>query len=75
MKNGETKHGVTIHEIIPEIDAGPIYAQLGYPIYPEFDEVIDVYEGALEYGWVLFSQTMPILDKIVPRPQDNRLAS
>jgi methionyl-tRNA formyltransferase len=34
------------------------------------DEVIDVYMRALEYGWVLFKETMPMLDRIEPRPQD-----
>jgi methionyl-tRNA formyltransferase len=75
LKNNETSHGVTIHEICPGIDDGAIYAQVQYSIYPEFDEVIDVYSRALEYGWVLFCQTIPILDKIVPQPQDERLAS
>lgn len=74
LKNNEIKHGVTIHEINEGVDEGAIYAQVDYSIYPEFDEVIDVYKRALEYGWVLFHQTMPILDKIVPRPQDNKLA-
>jgi len=75
LKNNEANHGVTIHEISPGIDDGPIYAQVQYSIYPEFDEVIDVYNRALEYAWVLFRQTMPILDKIEPQPQDERLAS
>lgn len=75
LKNNEIKHGVTIHEISEGIDDGPIYAQIEYSIYPEFDEVIDVYKRTLEYDWLLFCQTMPILDKIVPRPQDNQLAT
>ena len=75
LKNNEVKHGVTIHEISVGIDDGPIYAQVEYSIYPEFDEVIDVYKRSLEYGWVLFCQTMLILDKIVPGPQDERQAS
>lgn len=75
LKNNEIKHGVTIHQIEPGIDDGPIYAQLEYSIYPEFDEVIDIYKRALEYGWVLFCQTTPIIDKISPQPQDHRLAT
>jgi hypothetical protein len=75
LKNGERSHGVTIHEITPGIDDGPIVAQLEYSIYPEVEEVIDVYERALEYGWILFRQTMPLLDRIVARPQDERLAT
>jgi methionyl-tRNA formyltransferase len=74
LKNNEAKHGITIHEITAGIDNGPIIAQLEYYIYPEFDEVIDVYNRAIEYGWVLFKQTIPILDKIIPRPQDESLA-
>lgn len=69
LKNGETMHGVTIHEMTPEIDAGPIVAQILYSIYPESDEVIDVYRRALALGYTLFAQTMPILDRIQPRPQ------
>jgi len=69
LKNKELEHGVTIHEISPGIDDGPIIAQLKYSIYPEFDEVIDVYNRALEYGWTLFQQTMPMLPKIKARQQ------
>ena len=36
---------------------------------------IDVYQRALEYGWVLFQQTMPMLDKIEPQLQDESLKS
>ncbi len=75
LKNNERKHGVTIHQIVPGIDEGPIVAQLDYSIYPEFDEVVDVYNRALEYGWVLFTQTMPIFEKIRPQPQDNSVAT
>jgi methionyl-tRNA formyltransferase len=75
LKNGERKHGVTIHEIVEAVDAGPIVAQLEYPIYPEFDEVVDVYLRALEYGWVLFEQTMPLLDRIEAQPQDDSEAT
>ena len=75
LKNNETSHGVTIHEITPGIDDGPIVAQLSYSIYPEFDEVIDVYRRALEYGYLLFEQTMPNLDRIEARGQDHDQAS
>ena len=75
LKRGERSHGVTIHEITPGIDDGPVVGQLTYSIYPEFDEVIDVYARALEYGWTLFRETMPILDRIVPQPQDEREAT
>ena len=75
LKNGESEHGVTIHEITPETDAGPIVAQLRYLIHPEFDKVIDVYYRALRYGFTLFEQTMAILDRITPIPQDDSHAT
>lgn len=75
LKNEEYEHGVTLHEITPGIDDGPIIGQLKYSIYPEFDEVIDVYKRSLEYGWVLFQETIPLLDKIRPRQQEHENAS
>jgi methionyl-tRNA formyltransferase len=75
LKNGEDHHGVTLHEITPGVDDGPILAQLTYSIYPEFDEVRDVYARALVYGYVLLTQTLPLLDRIVPRPQDEGQAT
>ncbi len=75
LKNEEYEHGITIHEITPGIDDGPIIGQLKYSIYPKFDEVGDVLQRSLEYGWVLFQQTIPLLDKIKPRQQDDAQAS
>lgn len=75
LKNEELEHGLTIHEITPGIDDGPIIGQLKYSIYPVIDEVIDVYKRSIEYGWILFQQTMPLLDRIQPRKQDEDAAS
>jgi methionyl-tRNA formyltransferase len=75
LKNEETEHGLTIHEITPGIDDGPTIGQLKYSIYPDFDEVIDVYKRSIEYGWILFQQTLPLLDRIQPRPQDEGAAT
>ncbi|MCW3004570.1 MAG: formyl transferase domain protein [Conexibacter sp.] len=75
LKNGESAHGVTIHEITPGIDDGPIVSQATYSIHPDVDEVRDVYARALEFGWTLFAETLPLLDRIVPRGQDERLAT
>jgi methionyl-tRNA formyltransferase len=75
LKNEEDIHGVTIHEISPRVDDGPIVAQVQYSIYPEIDEVVDVYERALEYGWLAFRMTMPLLDRITPRAQDDAVAT
>jgi methionyl-tRNA formyltransferase len=75
LKNGERMHGVTIHEITPGIDDGPICGQTLFSIYPELDEVRDVYARALDFGWTLFTQTMPLIDRIVPAPQDEAQAT
>ena len=74
LKNGEQEHGVTIHEITPGIDDGPIIGQVKYSIYPEVDEVVDVYRRAIEYGWTLFQQTLPMLNQLKARPQDESQA-
>lgn len=74
LKNNENFHGVTIHEITSGIDDGPIISQLLYSIYPTFDEVEDVYARSLAYGFVLFQETMPLLDKIIPYEQNHKKA-
>jgi methionyl-tRNA formyltransferase len=75
LKNGEVEHGVTIHEITPGIDDGPIVSQVKYSIYPDLDEVIEVYRRAQEFGWLLFQQTMPLLGRIHARPQAHEQAT
>jgi methionyl-tRNA formyltransferase len=74
LKNGERSHGVTIHEITPGIDDGPIVAQASTSIHPEVDEVIDVYHRCQDIGWQLFLHTMPLLDRLAARPQDESQA-
>jgi methionyl-tRNA formyltransferase len=74
LKNGETSHGVTIHEITPGIDDGPIVSQAKTSIFPEIDDVVDVYQRCLDIGWQLFLHTMPLLDRLVAYPQDESRA-
>jgi len=69
LKDRCREHGVTIHEITPGIDDGPIISQIKYSIYPEFEEVEDVYHKAINYGYVLFKNTIPIIDKIIATNQ------
>lgn len=71
LKNGETTHGVTIHDMVERVDAGPIVSQVQFTIDPQVDEVIDVYNRTLAFGYTLFTQTIPFLDQIKPRPQDD----
>ena len=74
LKNNEPQHGVTIHEITPGIDDGPIVSQVLFPINPVVDEVVDVYERSLHFGWKLFKETMPNLWTIQPMPQNESKA-
>ena len=69
LKNGEREHGVTIHEIAPGVDDGAIVSQVKVTIWPEVEEVRDVYHRLLDYAWLLFRDTMPLLDLIEPVSQ------
>ena len=75
LKNGEQQHGVTIHEITPGVDDGPIIAQILFAIDPDSDEVIDVYQRCMEQGWRLFEDTMSRFWEINPVPQDHSQAT
>lgn len=75
LKNHEKSHGVTIHEILPGVDNGPIISQVSYAIDPISEEVEDVYKKALGYAWMLFKKTMPDLYNIKPKNQDKDKAT
>ena len=62
LRNNEKTHGVTIHRVTKGIDDGPILGQVVYPIYPDIEEVEDVYNKALDYGWLLFQDVMSKYD-------------
>lgn len=71
LKNRESIAGVTLHEIDGEgIDDGPIVAQATFSIYPDVDEVRDVYGRAVRAGTALLRDTLPIVDHIKAVPQD-----
>lgn len=73
LKNGDSTAGVTLHDVTPRFDDGPIVAQVAFSIYPT-DEVVDVYNRASEFGYVLLTETLPILGRIRPIPQDESQA-
>lgn len=75
LKNGETTHGVTLHEMTPNADDGPIVAQTEFRIDPNVDEVIDVYHRCNDYGWLMFLDAMHFYDAIVPHAQDEAAAT
>ena len=62
LKNDESYHGITIHKISEGIDDGDILGKLVYPIYPDVEEVEDVYNKSLEYGFLLFKDVMSKID-------------
>lgn len=75
LKNNEKTHGVTIHEITKGIDDGPIISQLNYSIFPELEEVIDVYKKSIKFAWLLFEETIPYIWNIVPVNQNEEFAT
>ena len=75
LKNGEREHGVTLHEVTAQIDAGPIIDQVRYPIDPSRDEVIDVYKRGLKHAWRLMERALPRLAELEATPQDEALAT
>lgn len=75
LENDEERHGVTLHDITPGIDDGPIIAQATFTICPSAEEVVDVYGRALEYGWLVLMDALPLLDVLPTQPQDESRAT
>tara|TARA_R110000824_G_scaffold18036_1_gene72231 strand:+ start:30 stop:662 length:633 start_codon:yes stop_codon:yes gene_type:complete len=65
LANEEGEHGVTIHKIEEGIDDGDILGKVTYPLYPEVEEVEDVYKKSLDYGWLLFKDVIGKLDYVL----------
>jgi methionyl-tRNA formyltransferase len=57
---GDAESGVTIHETVKELDAGPIAAQRGFLLTPE-DDAGTVYDRAAELA-------VELLDEVLPDP-------
>src|SRR5687767_999517 len=55
---GETETGVTIHETVKELDAGPIAAQRAFAVEPE-DDAGAVYERAAALAVELLDEALP----------------
>jgi methionyl-tRNA formyltransferase len=75
LKNGEREHGVTIHEVTPGIDDGPILIQKSFSINPTFDEVEDVYLMCKLAAIDCFLKLMDTYNLIVPQSQDHDAAT
>lgn len=74
LRNGESIAGVTLHEVDTGIDTGPIVAQTTFSIWPDVDEVRDVYGRAVRAGEHILRDTLPIVDRIKAVPQDEARA-
>lgn len=74
LKNGETLAGVTLHEVDEGIDTGPIVAQSTFSIWPEVDEVRDVWRRAIHAAEGILADTLPILDRLPAVAQDEARA-
>jgi methionyl-tRNA formyltransferase len=55
---GETETGVTIHETVKELDAGPVAAQRAFPIGPD-DDAGAVFARAAELAVGLLDEALP----------------
>jgi hypothetical protein len=75
LRNRELLHGVTIHAIDTGVDTGPVLAEALFTIWPDTDEVRDVWQRSMEHGRVLISETLPRLERITPHPQNESLAA
>lgn len=81
LKNGDRhglvndEAGVTLHEVTPEVDAGPIIAQTVFDIWPKTDEVKDVYHRALHAAEGILRATLPKLDQLPAVEQDESWAT
>ena len=65
---GDRETGVTIHETVPELDAGPIAAQRAFPIEPE-DDAGAVFARAADVGAALLADVLPGAT-FTPQPED-----
>lgn len=64
---GDTETGVTVIELVEQLDAGPIAAQHAFGIGPE-DDAGDVYAKAAEIGAELLEQVLPE-PSFAPQPE------
>ena len=54
---GETVHGVTVHKMVPKIDAGPIAFQAIFPIQPG-DSAFTVFARCIREGVILLGRLL-----------------
>lgn len=71
VRNGDAETGVTIMEMVKEMDAGDMYAQASLPIRPD-ETSGEVFEELAPLGRDLLLETLPKIasGEIVKKPQD-----
>jgi len=74
LKNGESVAGITLHEVDTGIDTGPIVAQTTFSIWPDVDEVRDVYGRAVRAAEHILRDVLPIVHQLKAAPQDETRA-
>lgn len=62
LEAGETKHGASVHLVIPELDAGPVLAQVSVDVLPDdTDEMLE--QRVLDREHALLVQTFVALEQ------------
>jgi methionyl-tRNA formyltransferase len=76
IANGETETGVTIMQMDPGMDTGPMLAKRAVAISPD-ETAIELFARLSAVGAALLSQTLPLIERgqISPVPQDDSQAS
>lgn len=69
LKDGETTHGVSLHEITAGIDEGAVLAQKSFRMDPHVDEVRDVYSRCLEAAEAMLEEALPDILSLRAVPQ------
>lgn len=73
--NGETKTGITIIILDPEMDHGPILIQKEFPLDPD-SYFPEIYEKIADFGGEVFAETIKLWfeEKIKPKKQNHKQA-
>jgi methionyl-tRNA formyltransferase len=76
IRHGETQVGVTLHVLVPDVDAGPVIAQRAFEV-PPFCTAYDLYRLYHAYGFELLKENLDVLlsGNVVAVPQDDAAAT
>lgn len=67
LYDGSKEYGVTVHHMVPEVDAGPVVRVVRFPIWP-IDTVDTVLTRTYDYLLVLFYEVLATLVAGAPLP-------